>query len=104
MRASKIGLFVVIVIAALGINVECRQAGATIGVHGALAQTQTETFTSRAGRWTRARFQAAKTHWAEHERWFSECNRELESLKKSGKRMSYGRQAHFLEDCMRRKH
>ena len=50
------------------------------------------------------RLEAAKIHWAEREQWFSECNREMETLKKSGTRLSYDRQAHFLEQCMRRKH
>ena len=60
--------------------------------------------TSRAGRWTRARFEAARKHWAEHERWFSVCNREFKSLRKPGQPMSYDRRPHYLEDCMRRKH
>ena len=104
MRALRTGLFGLVIVTGLGINVEIREAGPIIGIHSAFAEAKSETVISRVGRWTRARFQAAKKHWAEHERWFSECNRELESLKKSGNRMSYDRQAHYLEDCMRRKH
>lgn len=101
MRTGLSGLLIAVV---LGIDVGVYETGPVIGARAALAQTQTETLTSRVERWTRARFQAAKKHWAEHEQWFSECNRQLENLKKSGQRMSYDRQAHFLEDCIRRKH
>ena len=104
MRAFRTGLFGLLILTGMSINAEIKEAGAVIGVRGAFAETESEAVTSRVGRWTRARFQAAKKHWAEHEQWFSECSRELGNLKKSGKRMSYDRQAHFLADCMRRKH
>jgi hypothetical protein len=104
MRVLRTGLFGVLMVAALGISIDIQETRPAIGVRAAVAQTESKTLTSRVGRWTRARLQAAKKHWAEHERWFSECSRELESLKKSAKRVSYDRQAHFLEDCMRRKH
>jgi len=100
----RTGLFGLLIVAALGLDVGVRETGLAIGVRSAVAQTQNETLTGRAGRWTRARFEAAKKHWAEHEQLFSECNSELQALKKSGRRMSYGRQARVLEDCMRRKH
>lgn len=103
MQALRTGLLGLLIVAALGITVEIQETGAMIGIRSAFAETKSEGIMSRAGRWTRTRFQAAKRHWAEHEQRFSECNRELESLKRSGKRMSYNRQAHFLEDCMRRK-
>jgi hypothetical protein len=71
----------------------------------AFAQAQNETVTSRVKRWTRARLEAAKKHWAKDQQWFSECTRELDDVKKkSGRRMSYHRQGHFLEQCMREKH
>jgi hypothetical protein len=99
----RAGLFGLLIVVALGINVGLDETGPAIGVRSAVAQTQNETLTSRVGRWTRARFEAARKHWAEHEQLFSACNSELQA-KKSGQRMSYGRQARFLEDCMRRKH
>jgi len=105
MRALRAGLLAFLVMAAFGLDVGVQGNGPIIGLgRDALAQTQSDTAASRFGRWTRARLQAAKKHWAEHEQWFSECNRELESVKKSAKRMSYDRQAHFLEQCIRRKH
>ena len=104
MRTLRAGLFGLLVVAAVSLDVEVRQAGAPLGVRAAVAATESEGVMSRAGKWTRARLQAAKIRWAEHERWFSECNREMESLKKSGTRWSYDRQARFLEQCMRRKH
>ena len=104
MRGFRTGILGFLVVAALGINVELKENGTTVGIPGSLAETKSEGGTTRFGRWTRARLQAAKKHWAEHEQWFSECNRELENLKKSGKRISYDGQAHFLTECMRRKH
>lgn len=104
MRASRAGLLGFLVVAAVGVNVEIQQRGALIGVGEAVAATKSEGVMNRVGRWTRARLQAAKIHWAAHEQWFSECNREMESLKKSGGPWSYDRQARFLEQCMRRKH
>lgn len=105
MRALRVGLLAFLVVAAFGLNIGGQGNGPIISLgRDAIAQTQSDTATSHFGRWTRARLQAAKKHWAEHEQWFSECNRELESLKTSAKRISYDRQAHFLEDCMRRKH
>jgi hypothetical protein len=100
MHSLRTGLLAVGLIAALGIGGHID----ALGVSAAIAQTRSETIPSQLGRWTRTRFQAAKKHWAEHDQWFSQCNRELESVKKTGKRMSYSRQARFLEDCMRRKH
>jgi hypothetical protein len=105
MQPLQAGLFVLLIVAGLGFEIGLQRDWPGINFSGeAIAETQSDTAASRFGRWTRARFQAAKKHWAEHEQWFSECNRELESRKKSANRMSYDRQAHFLEDCIRRKH
>src|SRR6476661_10862652 len=104
MRAVRTVLFGLLIVAALGIKIEFQETGATIGLREAFAETKSEGVRTRLGRWTRARLQAATKHWAEHEQWFSECNRELENLRKSSKRISYDRQAHFLTECMRRKH
>jgi hypothetical protein len=99
MRPLRTGLF------GLLVNFGAQEASPFVSFGaGALAQTRSDPVASRFGRWTRARFQAAKKHWAEHEQWFSECNKELDTTKKSNKRMSYDRQADFLEQCMRRKH
>jgi hypothetical protein len=103
MRAVRAGLFSLLIVVALDTNIEFKETGG-VGIRGALAETKNEGVTTRIGRWTRARLQAAKKHWSEHEQWFSECNRELGDLKKSGKRISYDGQAHFLTVCMRRKH
>lgn len=100
MRSLRTGLFTVLVVAGVGLNIE----SPALGVRGAAAETKSESVMNRVVRWTRARLQAAKKHWAEHDQWFSECNTELENLKKSSRQMSYRRQAHFLEHCMRRKH
>jgi hypothetical protein len=100
----RAGLFGFIFVIGVGMNLGIVDTAPAIGLPGALAQSQTETLTIRFGRWTRARFQAAKKHWGEHEQWFSDCNRELEAFKKHGRRMSYGRQAEFLEDCIRQRH
>ena len=94
MRALQAGLLTLMIVAALGFEIELQGTGPIIRFGGeAIAQTASDTVASRFGRWTRARFQAAKKHWAEHEQWFSECNGELESRKKSVKRMPYDRQA-----------
>jgi hypothetical protein len=103
LRSAVIGLFIVI---ALGVNVAVQESGPTITIaSSALAQAENGTVTSRVMRWTRARLEAAKKHWAEDQQRFSECTRELDGIKKkSGRRMSYHRQGHFLEKCMREKH
>jgi len=71
----------------------------------AFARAENGTVAGRAKRWTRARLEAAKKHWAEDQQRFSECIKELDEAKiKSARRMSYHRQGHFLEQCMRAKH
>lgn len=105
MQPLRCMLFGLVIVAILEINVGVHEAGPIMSLGTtALAQSQNETVVSRFSRWTRARLQAAKKHWAQHEQWFSECNRELENLKKSDRRISYDGQAHFLQTCMRRKH
>lgn len=74
-------------------------------ITSASAQTENGTVTGRVKRWTRASLEAAKKHWAEDQKRFSECTIDLEDMKKkSAKRMSYHRQGEFLEKCMQAKH
>jgi hypothetical protein len=91
---------------ALGVNVTVQGAQPTIAIaSSAFAQAENGTVTSRVNRWTRARLEAAKKHWAEDQKRFSECTNELDDMKKkSRRRMSYHRQGHFLDRCMRAKH
>ena len=102
-RTAAIGLSFVV---ALCVDMTAQESGPTITIAStAFAQAQNGTVTNRVKRWTRDRLEAAKKHWAEDQQRFSECTRELDDLKKkSGKRMSYHRQGHFLEKCMREKH
>ena len=68
----------------------------------ALAQAESSSAVTRVKRWTRTSFEAAKTHWAQDQAKFHECSRKLdETKKKSSRRMSYHRQGHFLETCMK---
>jgi len=71
----------------------------------AYAQAEQPSMTTRAGRWTRARLEAAKRHWAQDQARFSECVVKLDELKKKTKRrISYHDQGHFLQNCMMEKH
>ena len=73
--------------------------------HQTVGQAEQPSVPMRAVRWTRARLEAAKKHWAEDQARFKECVGELDSLKKKSRRwMSYHRQGHFLEKCMKEKH
>jgi len=103
LRGVVIGLAIVI---AIGLTAGSQEAGSTLAItSSAFAQAENGTVTSRVKRWTRARLEAAKRHWAEDQQRFSECTRELDDRKRtSGRRMSYHRQGHFLEQCMRAKH
>lgn len=102
-RGAAIWLSIVL---GLSINATNRVSGLTITMTStAFAQAENGTVTSRFKRWTRARLEAAKKHWAEDQQRFSECIKELDDLKKkSSRRMSYHRQGHFLDKCMREKH
>jgi hypothetical protein len=102
-RAAAVGLLFVV---ALCLDMTAPKSGPKITIAStAFAQAQNETVTSRVKRWTRARLEAAKKHWANDQQWFSECTSELNELKKKSKRrLSYHRQGHFLEQCMRDKH
>jgi|SRR6476469_9744798 len=68
----------------------------------ALAQAENSSALTRVKRWTRTSFEAAKKHWAEDQAKFQQCSRKLdETKKKSSRRMSYHRQGHFLDTCMK---
>ena len=72
-----------------------------------VASTQAEqpSMPTRASRWTRARLEAAKQHWAQDQTRFKECAVKLDEYKKTNKwRLTYHRQGHFLERCMAEKH
>ena len=70
---------------------------------GLQSQTQSdkEATTARVKRWTKDRLEAAKKHWAEDQKKFSDCSKKLDELKKTKRRLSFHRQGHFLEKCMR---
>lgn len=70
----------------------------------ALAQFESGSTTARVKRWTRARLEAAKKHWAEDQQSFRECSLKLDEKKKTRRHLSLHRQGHFLENCMREKH
>ena len=56
----------------------------------------------RLGIWTQSQLEAAKKQWAEDRQKFQACSIKLgDAKKKSRQRMSYHRQGHFLETCMR---
>ena len=103
LRGAVIGLSFAV---ALGLDVTGPESARSIAIaSSAFAQAENGAVTGRVKRWTRARLEAAKKHWAEDQQRFSECARELDEMKrKSGKRMSYHQQGHFLEQCMRAKH
>jgi hypothetical protein len=103
LRGAVIGLSFAV---ALGFDVTGPESARSIAVgSSAFAQAEKGTVTGRVKRWTRARLEAAKKHWAEDQQRFSECTREWDDVKKkSARRMSYHRQGHFLEQCMRAKH
>ena len=65
------------------------------------AQSDTGATTARVKRWTKDRLEAAKKHWAEDQKKFSDCSKKLDELKKTKRRLSFHRQGHFLEKCMR---
>ena len=68
----------------------------------ALAQAENSSAMTRVKRWTRTSFEAAKKNRAQDPAKFHECSRKLdETKKKSSRRMSYHRQGHFLETCMK---
>lgn len=100
---------ILVAAAALGGDVVVRETGLSISAVSVAVAQQTETngngsVTGRVKRWTRERLEAAKKHWAEDNQRFSACVKELDEMKaKSQKRISYHRQGHFLDDCMRRK-
>ena len=79
---------------------------ATIGSASVtFAQAEKPSATGRLGIWTRAQLDAAKKHWAQEQQAFSECSHKLDEMKKATRRrMSFHRQGHFLETCMREKH
>jgi hypothetical protein len=66
-----------------------------------LAQAENPSPMSRVKQWTRATLEAAKKHWAQDQAKFYECSHKLDEMKKSRRRMSYHRQGHFLENCMK---
>ncbi len=102
-RGAIVGLSMVIT---LGINVTVQEPTPSIAmISSAYAQAENGTVSGRVKRWTRTRLEAAKKHWAEDQKRFSECTNEWEDMKKkSRKRTSYHQQGHFLEQCMRAKH
>ena len=65
------------------------------------AQSDKQSTTERVRRWTKDRLEAAKKHWAEDQKKFSDCSKKLDELKKTKRRLSFHRQGHFLEKCMR---
>ena len=65
------------------------------------AQSDKRSTTERVRRWTKDRLEAAKKHSAEDQRKFSDCSKKLDELKKTKRRLSFHRQGHFLEKCMR---
>lgn len=106
MRVARCALGIgLLFVFALCTNVMARDASPTITKGAdAFAQADNSSVTTRFTRWTRARLEAAKKHWAEDQQRFSECTEELDKVKKkSGRRLSYHRQGHFLEKCMREK-
>lgn len=58
--------------------------------------------TTRIKTWTRAKLDAAKTHWAEDKAKFEECQQKLLDERKT-RRMSIYKQGDFLERCMTKK-
>jgi hypothetical protein len=66
-----------------------------------LAQADKGATTTRVKRWTKDRLEAAKKYWAEDQAKFFNCSYKLDELKKSTRRMSFHKQGHFLEKCMR---
>ena len=66
-----------------------------------LAQAENPSAMSRVKQWTRTTLEAAKKHWAQDQAKFYECSHKLDEMKKSRRRMSYHRQGHFLENCMK---
>jgi hypothetical protein len=103
LRGAAFGLAIVM---ALDVNVAVQESGPTItNASSAFAKAENGTVTSRVKRWTATRLEAAKKHWAEDQQRFSECTRELDDMKKKTvRRMSYHRQGHFLDQCMRATH
>ena len=79
---------------------------ATVGSASvAFAQAEKPSAVARFSIWTRAQLDAAKKHWALDQQAFLECSNKLDEVKKaSRRRMSFHRQGHFLEICMREKH
>lgn len=68
----------------------------------ALAQAENPSTMSKVTQWTRRSLEAAKKHWAQDQAKFHECSRKLDEEKqKSKQRMSFHRQGHFLETCMK---
>ena len=68
----------------------------------AFAQAGNSSAVSRVKRWTRTNFEAAKKHWAQDQAKFYVCSQKLDEMKKkSSRRMSYHRQGHFLDTCMK---
>jgi len=104
MRDPRCALGIGLLVFALCTNAMARETGPTI-TRGTDAFAQTDNVTTRITRWTRDRLEVAKKHWAEDQQRFSECSQELDKVKKqSRRRLSYHRQGHFLEKCMREKH
>jgi hypothetical protein len=67
------------------------------------AQADNGSTTARVKRWTKDRLEAAKKHWAEDQKKFSDCSMKLDELKKTNRRLSRHQQGHFLDKCMREK-
>ncbi len=105
MRYLQRGVAGILFAVALGGSIAVQKTGVSIAVTSSAfaQQQQNDTISGRVKRWTRARLEAAKKHWAEDQQRFSACVKELDDLKaKSKKRISLHRQGHFLESCMQR--
>ena len=71
----------------------------------AFGQAEKSSAAARFSVWTKVQLDAAKKHWAQDQQAFLECSNKLDELKKaSRRRMSFHRQGHFLDTCMREKH